>query len=71
MDGNGKEYIKICPLCGSINIANANYTDASKARIITHVGITDWCKDCSYQGMFPEVEEHYIEKFRKKLKKNV
>jgi len=61
-----KEYIKICPNCGSTNVSSESY----------NIGIRDVCKDCRYGSIqeslfindliyFPEILESDIEEFKK------
>lgn len=63
-----KEYIKICPNCGSTNVSSESY----------NIGIRDVCKDCRYGSIqeslfindliyFPEILESDIEEFRKEV----
>lgn len=56
--------IKICPNCGSIDIQ-------SVPSVLEAVGVppTFKCKKCLYEGqLFPEIEEHDINKFQKDIK---
>ena len=55
------KYLKICPLCGSINVGVPK-------RGYALVDMRSLCKDCGYIGNFPEVEIEKIEEYRKKIK---
>ncbi|KYC45497.1 MAG: hypothetical protein APG12_01031 [Candidatus Methanofastidiosum methylothiophilum] len=63
-----KDYVKICPNCGSINVSSESY----------NIGIRDVCKDCRHGSIqeslfindliyFPEILESDIEEFRKEI----
>lgn len=60
MSQNKKEFIRVCPKCGSDNIAGAG-------RSLAEVGFS-CCKSCNYEGIFPEVEKSKIKKFKEKVK---
>lgn len=49
--------IKICPKCGSIDISFYNYEGISR----------DVCKNCGFQGIFPEINKTEIKEFKNKL----
>lgn len=56
-----KNYVKICPVCGSTDIRNE----------ATDMYIVDVCKKCGLRlPAFIEVEEDGVEEFRKELEKN-
>lgn len=65
---NIKNYIKICPKCGSTNILEPTafiiVAGIFPAPLTTH---KDMCKDCRYQGVIPEVEKSKIECFKKEV----
>ena len=58
-----KQYTKICPKCGSIDLPIR--TDFVQMLAPT----PEKCRKCSYTGLFPEIEINEIEEFRKELKK--
>ena len=57
-----KQYIKICPKCGSIDLPVK--TDFVQMLMPT----AEKCNKCSYTGLFPEIDINEIEEFRKNLK---
>ena len=59
-----KDYVKICPKCGSnhINSFTQRYTVGTEI-------YNDNCKACGYKGIFPEVNKSKIEEFRKEIQK--
>lgn len=59
-----KQYTKICPRCGSIDLPIR--TDFVQMLAPT----PEECKKCGYIGLFPEIEINEIEEFRKSLKKS-
>ena len=56
-----KEFIKICPKCGSENTTGSG-------RLIQMGAGFSYCKSCGYEGIFPEVDESKIKKFRETIK---
>ena len=58
-----KNYTKICPKCGSIDLPIR--TDFVQILAPT----PEKCKKCGYMGLFPEIEINEIEDFRKTIKK--
>jgi len=68
-----KEYVQICPKCGSINLKSANFLEPSNSFGIHTVGTAtlheNKCGDCGYSGICPEIEKDQLKDFRKKLKK--
>jgi hypothetical protein len=59
-----KKYTKVCPKCGSVNVT------IPPAGLDIKMTAPDYCKDCEFIGLFPEVEESGIKEFRTQLKKN-
>lgn len=57
-----KEFIKICPQCGSNNVT-------STSTLIGAIGNFSTCKSCGYGGVFPEIEKDKVEKFKKMLRR--
>ncbi len=61
-----RTFVKVCPKCGSVNIANQGI------RILL-----EYCKDCGYgikdgqcnQVIFPEIDFNKLDRFREELKK--
>lgn len=59
-----KQFTKICPKCGSIDLpVRTNFAEMLAPT-------PEKCGKCSYSGLFPEIEINEIEEFRKSLKKN-
>ncbi len=72
-----KQFIKICPKCGSINIEFGVAFDAPKLWGIVGANpiMNNFCKDCEYgkfdnNSIFPEIKKSEIDIFRKKLEEN-
>ncbi len=59
---NKKQYTKICPKCGNIDLP----ITTSFAQILAPT--PEKCNKCRYTGLFPEIEIKEIEDFRKSLK---
>ena len=57
-----KQYTKICPKCGSIDLPIR--TDFVQMLAPT----PEKCRKCNYTGLFPEIEINEIEEFRKSLR---
>ncbi|MDP3765074.1 MAG: hypothetical protein Q8R04_01030 [Nanoarchaeota archaeon] len=58
-----KQYTKICPKCGSIDLP-------VRTSFVEMLAPTpEKCRKCSYTGLFPEIEINEIEEFRKEIKK--
>ena len=56
-----KQYIKVCPKCGSIDLP-------LRTGFIEMLAPTsEECGKCDYKGLFPEIEINEIENFRKEL----
>lgn len=56
-----KQFTKICPKCGSIDIPiRTNFAEML-------MPTPEKCIKCGYSGLFPEIEINEIEKFRKNL----
>ncbi|MFW6014475.1 MAG: hypothetical protein ACOCQG_04840 [Candidatus Nanoarchaeia archaeon] len=51
-------YIKLCPKCQSTNV---KIPPRGSDLLMT---MPDYCQDCGNQGIFPEIKEDDIEKFR-------
>jgi len=62
MNGEKKEFIRVCPKCGS------NNTTAGSL-LIQSSSCFSYCKSCGYEGIFPEVEKNKVEKFKKMLRR--
>ncbi|MBR9691529.1 hypothetical protein GOV06_01980 [Candidatus Woesearchaeota archaeon] len=58
-----EKYVKICPQCGSTNIK------IPPAGMDIKMTQQDYCTDCGFWGMFPEVKESKIKEFKKQIKK--
>ena len=58
-----EKYVKICLQCGSTDIK------IPPAGMDIRMTKQDYCMDCSNMGVFPEIKESQIEKFRKRLNK--
>jgi hypothetical protein len=58
------KYIKICPKCGSINIAYQTGTFGQ----LGERTFFDRCNECQFQGIIPEIKEENVQEFRKTLK---
>jgi len=61
-----KEYVKICPRCGSVKIEG-------KITILTALGVPPItkCNSCQYQGhIFPEIKIENILKFQEEIEKS-
>ena len=57
-----KQYTKICPKCGSIDLPiRTNFVEML-------MPTPEKCRKCGYRGLFPEINIDEIEAFRKKLK---
>lgn len=55
-----KEFVKICPRCGGLEVAE-------KVSISKNL-VGDSCKDCGFASVvFPKVEKNQVKKFRKIL----
>ena len=59
-----KQFIKICPKCGSIDLTIA----AGFAQMLAPT--PEKCGKCNYAGLFPEIEINEIKEFRENFKKN-
>lgn len=57
--------LKICPKCGSLNIA---YQTGTYGQLGERT-FFDRCKDCGFMGIIPEINKEKVEEFRKELKK--
>ena len=58
-----KQYTKICPKCGSIDLP-------VKTSFVDILAPTpEKCGKCSYAGLFPEIDINEIEEFRKNISK--
>lgn len=57
-----ERFLKICPQCGSTRI---KMPPAGQDMKMTK---QDYCQDCEFWGMFPEVEESIVEEFKKEVK---
>jgi hypothetical protein len=57
-----KEFIRICPKCGSDNTAGTG-------KLLKMSGGFNCCKCCGYEWIFPEVEKGKIEKFKEMINK--
>jgi len=58
-----KQYTKICPKCGNIDLpVKTNFVDML-------MPTPEKCTKCSYNGLFPEIEIDEIEGFRKSIGK--
>ncbi len=55
------KYIKICPQCGSTDIG------VPKAGMDLRFTIPDHCRNCDFQGIFPEIDPSGIDRFRKEI----
>ncbi|MBI2672750.1 hypothetical protein HYX19_00670 [Candidatus Woesearchaeota archaeon] len=63
---NKKNYVKVCPNCGSTNITN-DFSNAAKLKF--GIELDKRCDSCGYSALsFPEVEESKIKDFKKKIK---
>lgn len=57
-----KQFIKICPKCGNIDLP-------VRTQFVEMLAPTpEKCKKCGYAGLYPEIEINEIEEFRKNLK---
>lgn len=59
-----KEYVQVCPECGSENITITDYPNISAP-----MSLGAMCKNCGHKGIFVEVEMSKLKNFRKKIKK--
>ena len=58
-----KQFIKICPKCGNIDIpVKTGFIDILAP-------MPEKCKKCSYTGLFPEIDISEVEEFRRDLKR--
>ena len=57
-----KQYTKICPKCGSIDLPIR--TDF----VYMLAPTPEKCSKCGYTGLFPEIEINEIEEFRESLR---
>lgn len=60
---SSKQFIKICPMCGSIDFPETS----GFAQMLAPT--PEKCRKCNYAGLFPEIEISEIEGFRKELKR--
>lgn len=58
-----RDYTKICPKCGSIDLPIR--TDFVEILAPT----PEKCMKCGYSGLFPEIDINEIESFRENIKK--
>ena len=62
-------YVKICPKCGSTSIESPSaFITVLYMLPASLSGVhKDTCKNCSYQGIIPEIEKSKIEDFKKEI----
>ena len=57
-----KEFVKVCPQCGSTDIT------IPPAGLDIRMSIPDYCQECQNRGIFPKVQKDKVEDFKKRLK---
>ena len=57
-----EKFLKICPQCGSTDVK------IPPAGLDMKMSMPDYCQKCKNRGIFPEIRESEIEKFRKNIK---
>lgn len=57
-----KQFIKVCPQCGSTDIG------LPMGGLDGGMPIRDHCRKCDNEGIFPETEDSEIKSFKKNLK---
>jgi len=68
-----KEYITVCPICGSTRLKSPDILKKSDFSLgtpfmIETAGSEYKCENCSYQGLCPEIFKDKVAKFQKDLK---
>ena len=57
-----EKYVRICPKCGSVDVK------IPPAGLDLKMTKQNYCADCGFIGLFPEIKVSEISNFRKRLK---